>query len=78
MSFYPINSEKQKLNLTLVLENKRIYGEDAEGGIKHIHPFKNPEIHKHTITPPSLENFLTKVQKILRGKETYIRKIMFW
>jgi len=69
LSFYPINSEKQKLNLTLVLENKIINGEDAEGGIKHIHPFKNPETHKHTTTPPSLENFLTKVQKYLEEKK---------
>jgi len=57
--------KKQKLNLTLVLGNKRIYGEDAEGGIKHIHPFNTPETHKQTTTPPSLENFLIKVQKYL-------------
>lgn len=59
------NAEKNKLNLALIHQSRRLYGEDAEGGIWHIHPFETPEQHKAAPNPPSLEVFLTKVQQYL-------------
>lgn len=63
------NSEKGKLNLALVHGGQRIYGEDSEGGIRHIHPFESPESHTETFVGPSLEDFLAKVQRHLEEKE---------
>lgn len=63
------NSEKGKLNLALVHGGQRIYGEDSEGGIRHIHPFESPESHTETSVGPSLEDFLAKVQRHLEEKE---------
>lgn len=59
------NSEKNKLNLALVHRGQRLYGEDAEGGIRHIHPFGAPDRHEAASGPPSLEAFLAKVQQHL-------------
>lgn len=59
------NIEKGKLNLTLVHRNQRIYGEDAEGGIVHIHPFVNPDEHLEVESSGSLEGFFAKVQEYL-------------
>jgi hypothetical protein len=62
------NSEKNKLNLALVHRGQRLYGEDAEGGIRHIHPFEAPDRHKAVSGPPSLEAFLAKVQQYLEDE----------
>jgi hypothetical protein len=61
---YP-NAEKNKLNLTLVQRGQRLYGEDAEGGVRHIHPFGAPDHHEPAPGPPSLKAFLAKVQQYL-------------
>ncbi len=62
------NSGKGKLNLSLVHGGQRIYGEDSEGGIEHVHPFEDPESHTETTVEPSLEDFLAKVQQHLEEK----------
>lgn len=36
------NTQKQKLNMALVVANIRVYGIDTEGGFYHEHPFENP------------------------------------
>ena len=59
------NGEKNKLNLALIHRGQRLYGEDAEGGIRHIHPFEIPDRHVVVQEPPSLEAFLAKVQQYL-------------
>jgi len=59
------NAEKNKLNLTLVQRGQRLYGEDAEGGIRHVHPFGAPDRHEPVSGPPSLEAFLAKAQQYL-------------
>jgi hypothetical protein len=62
------NAEKDKLNLTLFQRGQRLYGEDAEGGIRHIHPFGAPDRHEPAAGLPSLEAFLAKVQQYPEGQ----------
>ncbi|MBI1743231.1 hypothetical protein HYR54_09215 [Candidatus Acetothermia bacterium] len=59
------NAQKNKLNLALIHRGQRLYGEDAEGGIRHLHPFEAPGRHVPMSGPPSLEAFLSKVQQYL-------------
>lgn len=59
------NAEKNKMNLALVHHDQRIYGEDAEGEVRHIHPFEAPDRHQLSSDRPSLEAFLAKVQQYL-------------
>ena len=59
------NSEKHKLNLALLHYGQRLYGEDSEGGVRHVHPFAAPDRHEPAPGPPSLEAFLAKVQQYL-------------
>jgi len=62
------NLSKVKLNLTLIHGNKRIYGEDSEGGIRHIHPFENPDEHTVTEGVAAIVPFLAQVQLYLERK----------
>lgn len=39
------NEIKQKVNIAFILEGRRLYGYDSEGGIYHCHPFDNPDNH---------------------------------
>lgn len=59
------NSLKNKLNMAFVHGKERIYGEDTEGGILHVHPFNNPLEHVRSETAISIEAFLSKVQEYL-------------
>jgi hypothetical protein len=36
------NSKKDKLNMSLIVTDERMYGIDKEGGFYHEHPFENP------------------------------------
>ena len=59
------NILKNKLNLAFVQGAERIYGEDSEGGILHVHPFNDPVGHFICETAISIEAFLSKVQESL-------------
>ncbi len=39
------NVKKDKINMALIVANRRIYGIDKEGGFYHEHPFENPLLH---------------------------------
>lgn len=59
------NYAKDKLNLTLIHGDERIYGEDSEGGVFHIHSFDDPMSHIVSKEDVSLETFLAKVQEYI-------------
>jgi hypothetical protein len=63
------NSEKDKLNLALVLKNRRLYGYDSEGGKYHCHPFDNPYSHVFVDDSKSIHEFVTDSMKFLEEKE---------
>ena len=60
-----INVRKDKVNMTLVVADERIYGIDKEGGIYHEHPFENPSFHTHT-EQIEIEDFIVKSLDILK------------
>ena len=62
------NVRKDKLNLALIHRGQRLYGEDAEGRIRHLHPLEAPDRHVPTQGPPSLKAFLSKVQQYLENQ----------
>ena len=59
------NSFKDKLNLALIHGDERIYGEDSEGGVLHVHPFDDHLSHVISNEKISVEAFLAKVQEFL-------------
>ena len=61
-----INVRKDKVNMTLVVADERIYGIDKEGGIYHEHPFENPALHIPT-EQIEIEDFVVKSLEILKG-----------
>lgn len=63
------NSEKNKLNLALVLKNRRLYGYDSEGGKYHCYPFDNPDNHIFVDDSKSIYEFVTDSMKFLEEKE---------
>jgi hypothetical protein len=63
------NAEKDKLNLTLVLRRKRIYGCDSEGGKNHCHPFDNPDRHIFMRDRKSIGEFVEESMKFLEETE---------
>ena len=62
------NVKKNKLNMTLVLGNNRIYGADSEGGTTHEHPTQNPESQVLMDREPDLEEFILKCLRFLQDK----------
>ena len=62
------NSKKNKLNLTLVLGNNRVYGFDSEGGMTHEHPFENPQSHVSCEKAPNVEEFILQCLDLLEDK----------
>ncbi len=62
------NAEKEKLNLTLVFKNSRLYGYDFEGGKYHFHPFDNPDDHLFINDLKSIESFVLESLKYLYEK----------
>lgn len=63
------NVEKNKLNLTLVLRKKRLYGYDSEGGRYHYHPFDNPDEHIFVDNRKSIQGFVQESMKFLEEKD---------
>lgn len=63
------NSEKNKLNLALVLKNRRLYGYDSEEGKYHCYPFDNPDSHVFVDDNKSIHEFVTDSMKFLEEKE---------
>ncbi len=62
------NLRKQLLSYALVLNRKRIYGRDCDGGRWHLHPYENAESHDfgpEGAKVTSLEEFLGETQRIL-------------
>ena len=59
------NTKKDKLNLSLVVSEERIYGIDKEGGFYHEHPFRNPSHHIET-KQMDIEDFVIKSLEILK------------
>jgi len=54
-----VNTQKDKVNMALVVADERIYGIDKEGGIYHEHPFENPALHIST-QQIEIEGFVMK------------------
>ncbi len=62
------NLRKEKLNLTLIFWNTRIFGVDKEGGFYHEHPTEDPEQHIPIKKSLDLEDFIIRTIEILNGK----------
>ena len=60
-----VNYIKDKLNLALIHGDERIYGEDSEGGVLHVHPFDDHLSHQNSNEQISVETFLARVQDFL-------------
>ena len=60
-----VNDSHNKINLVLVLRNKRLYGADGEGRRYHIHPAENPESHLFTEDQVSIKQFVLNSLKIV-------------
>ena len=63
------NTQKDKLNLTLVFKNRRLYGYDSEGGKYHCHPLDAPEEHIFVDDRKSMMDFVQESMKFLEEKE---------
>jgi len=63
------NTEKDKLNLALVLKQRRLYGYDSEGGKYHCHPFDNPEGHIFVEDKKSIHEFVQESMRFLEEKD---------
>ena len=59
------NSKKDKLNMSLIVTDERIYGIDKEGGFYHEHPFENPLLHIDAKSM-DIEDFVIKSLGILK------------
>jgi len=63
------NTKKEKLNLTLVFKNRRLYGYDSEGGRYHCHPINAPDEHILVDEKKSIEEFVQESMKFLEERE---------
>jgi hypothetical protein len=59
------NSKKDKLNMSLIVTDERMYGIDKEGGFYHEHPFENPLLHIDAKSM-DIEDFVIKSLEILK------------
>lgn len=64
-----VNVQKNKLNLSLVFKNRRLYGYDSEGGKYHCHPFDAPDEHVFIDDRKSIEEFVRESMKFLEDRE---------
>jgi hypothetical protein len=62
------NTEKDKLNMALIIGNERAYGVDSEGGVYHEHPAEDPLRHIPTLEKLELEAFVVRCLEILKDK----------
>lgn len=60
-----VNIKKEKINMSLIVTERRIYGIDKEGGAYHEHPFQNPSLHIDT-GQIEIEDFVIKSLEILK------------
>ena len=63
------NTQKEKLNLTLILKQRRLYGFDSEGGKYHCHPFENPDAHVIVSDEKSMQAFVQESLNFLEKTE---------
>ena len=63
------NQLKDKLNLNLILKNRRLCGYDSEGGRTHIHPIDEPESHIFIDKKVSIKEFTAKALNLLEERE---------
>jgi hypothetical protein len=59
------NAEKNKLNLAVVLNKRRLCGYDSEGGKYHCHPFDNPDGHVFIEERKSIQDFVQESMRFL-------------
>ncbi len=59
------NSKKDKLNMSLIVTDERMYGIDKEGGFYHEHPFENPLLNIGAKSM-DIEDFVIKSLEILK------------
>ena len=59
------NTKKDKLNMSLIVNDERMYGTDKEGGFYHEHPFENPSLHIDAKSM-NIEDFIIKSLGILK------------
>lgn len=59
------NSKKDKLNMSLIVTDERMYGIDKEGGFYHEHPFEDPLLHIEAKSM-DIEDFVIKSLGILK------------
>ncbi len=63
------NTQKEKLNLSLVFKNRRLYGYDSEGGKYHCHPIDAPDEHIFIDEKKSIQDFVRESMEFLEEKE---------
>ena len=63
------NTQKEKLNLSLVFKNRRLYGYDSEGGKYHCHPIDVPNEHIFIDEKKSIHDFVKESMGFLEEKE---------
>lgn len=63
------NVEKDKLSLTLVFKQRRLYGYDSEGGKYHCHPFDSPDRHIFVDNKKSIQEFVEESMRFLEENE---------
>lgn len=62
------NAKKNKLNLALIFQKRRLYGYDSEGSKYHCHPFNNPDEHVFVEDRKSVQAFVQESMKYLEEK----------
>ena len=63
------NTEKDKLNLALVFQKRRLYGYDAEGGNYHYHPIDDPDGHIFIDEKKSIQEFVMESMRFLEESD---------
>ena len=63
------NTQKKKLNLSLVFKNRRLYGYDSEGGKYHCHPIDAPDEHIFIDEKKSIQEFVRESMEFLEENE---------
>ena len=59
------NTKKDKLNMSLIVNDERMYGTDKEGGFYHEHPFENSSLHIDAKSM-NIEDFIIKSLEFLK------------
>lgn len=61
-----LNTEKNKLNMALIIKGERIYGVNGQKNDYHKHPLENPALHL-SIENTSIEEFFFDSLEILKN-----------